>query len=218
MPLSFPLSLAQFADGLVLSGMTFDLDEALTTTSETGGGEDLSAVRGVQLWGGGFVLAPGPAVSQEAMRAKIDLCRRPGARFVVAHPYMRAPQADPAGVMFAGAILTVSARLNSRELRIAGGPSGSVLSGGDHLSVSFGPNGARRAYFRTVTGATFSASGLATIEVVPDIPFGVAVGNSVNVLTPTLKAKIRPGTYDGPTLQPNKIAGSSSFQWKQVLD
>jgi hypothetical protein len=214
MALSYPLSLAQFFHGLRLLDMSFDLDEAMTY-SETGGGELLRARRGVQLWSGQIRLAPGPLVAAEAMRAKIDVLRRPGASFLIGHPVMRRPQADPTGSLFGGATLSVHARVNAREISIAGGVSGAQLSAGDHMSIAL--PGGRFAYFRIVVGAAFSALGRATVEVSPDLPASVGVGNPVTVILPHLKAVIRPGSHAGPVLRPSRVAGEQSFSWVQTL-
>lgn len=216
MPLTFPLALDAFFADLCIAEARFDLDEALSI-SETGGGEILTAQRGVQLWRGSVTLAPARAIPSEAMRTKIDVLRRPGATFFVEHPFLRFPQADPTGVVMLGHTPTVSALVgNARELSIAGLPTHYRISEGDHLSIAYGSGGGKRAYFRVVTGAPATSGVAGPIEVAPFIPAGVAVGNAVQIIRPAIKAVMVPGSYSGPDLRPGQIAGPVRFDWVQT--
>lgn len=216
MALTFPLSLDGFFASLGIARMTFDLDEAVTY-SETGGGEILTALRGEPLWKGSVTLSPSRLVSTEAIRAKIDVLRRPGSTFFVEHPFMRLPQADPTGANLIGATVTVSALAgNARELSIGGLPAFYRISEGDHFSVAYGANAAKRAYFRVVTGASASGGVAANIEVAPLIPAGIQVGDAVQLIRPALKAIMVPGSYRGPSINPGRIAGDFGFDWVQT--
>jgi hypothetical protein len=208
------LNLAEFFDGLRIAGMAFELSEAMSS-SETGAGEILTAIRGIQLWQGQVTLSADRLLDIEGVHAKVDLLRRPGASFWLSHPLRRAPKADPGGVLFGPATITVKTRVSSREMLLQGGPMGGVISAGDHLSVSFGV--ASRAYFRVVTGATFAASTEAVIEVSPDIPAGIITGSAVQFVPPSLKAIIRPGSYSGSSIRLPDIADEISFGWVQTL-
>jgi hypothetical protein len=215
--MTFPLSVADFFNGLTISEMAFDLDEPITT-SETEAGEILTASRGVSLWRGRLTLSPGRTVSGEAMRARIDLLRRSGATFWLEHPVMRFPQADREGRILRGFSPTVSALpANFRQVTIGGLPAHYSIRAGDHLSISFGTGGARRSYHRVVSGATVASGAAGPIEVNPPLPASVQVGNAVQLLRPALKAMIRPGSHSGAVLRPAGISGLESFDWVQTL-
>lgn len=217
MALSFPLALADFSELLRASDMTFDPDEAITY-SETGGGEILTAELGEALWGGGVTLVPRKFLNNPGLSAKINALRRAGSSFLIGHPFARYPQADPTGQMLRGATPTVAALVgNRRELSIAGLPAWYQITAGDHLAIRFGASGAQRAYFEVVTGAPAVSGVAGPIEVGPLLPFGVQVGDAVELIRPALKAVMVPNSYRGPQLSVGQIAGPVSFSWRQTL-
>lgn len=217
MSVTFPLSIADFFGALLQADASFDLGDNLTR-SETGLGEVLDATRGARLWRGGVRLVPAPAVPFEAVQAKIDTLGQAGATFLVEHPYMRFPQADPTGAILTGVNPTVSARAaNAHVFSVGGLPAGYTITAGDHLSIAFGTGGAKRSYHRVLTGAAVAGGVAASIYVNPELPASVAVGNAVQLLRPALKAKMVRGSWQAPILTPGQWAEPSRFDWEQTL-
>lgn len=217
MDLTQPISVADLYARLSQPEARFDLGEA-RTRSETGGGETLTAQRGVRLWRGRIVINPARAIPHEQIQAVIDLLGRPGVSFMVEHPFMRFPQADPTGANLIGAAPFVAARADDRHIFSIGGlPAWYRVTPGDHLSIAWGAGGAKRSYHRVLTGSAVTSGVAADVYVNPAIPEGVAVDDAVQVLRPALKAKMVPGSYEAPALQPGQLAGRSQFDWEQTL-
>ena len=206
MAISFPVILDDFFNDLVISSMSFELGENVEI-EETASGEILTSTVGARLWFGSVVVSRGKHSSREHMRARLDLLRRPGASFLVGHPFAKFPQSAPSGTGF-GAI-TVNSRVSSRELTLVGVPAAG-LTAGDHISIEFATG--KFSYHRIVTGGTTG-----NIEVNPDLPAGVSSGNTVTAINPYLKAIIRPGNTDQSNLTPARISGEFVFDWVQTM-
>ena len=98
MALSFPLSLGEFFNTLTRVQASMTLDSALLT-SETAGGETLTASIGTRLWQGSFVARGNAFQSLDDVTARLELLRQSGASFLVRHPYRRGPANDPNGTI-----------------------------------------------------------------------------------------------------------------------
>jgi hypothetical protein len=217
MSVTFPLGVADFFGQIFQAEAQFRLGGNLTL-SETAGGEVLAAARGVRLWSGSVTLTPARAIPFEAMQAKLDVLGQPGATFLVEHPYMRFPQADPQGAALDAATPSVWAlNANAHIFSVGGLPAGYAITAGDHLSIAFGAGGSKRSYHRVLAGASVVSGVAGSIYVNPALPSGVIVGDDVQLLRPALKARVVPGSWAAPTLTPGGIVQASSFDWVQTL-
>lgn len=219
MPLSFPLSLAEFFDhgDMIVQFGGFHLGEAMEF-AETGNGEVLTSARGERLWEGTIRTPTIKARRQARLRAVLNALRQPGATFLVTDTEMRFPAADPQGAILAAASPVVAQVYPDRsQLSIGGLPAQYKVTAGDHISVAFGVGGARRAYFEVVQGATVAGGVAGPLTVSPWVPIAVQAGNAAQLLNPALKAKYRPGSYSGSDRQPGRVATGLSFSWLQTL-
>lgn len=155
MPLSYPLSREVFFDALPAASVTFDLGENVDLAA-TRGGEQLAAEAGERLWQGEVAL--GRLLRAETGRPEVlvDLIRQPGRSFMAYDRRRPAPLADPAGAVLGASTPTILALNGSdaREMRLAGLPSGYVLSAG---TISASPTAVRPSG-RRCTGSSIRRS------------------------------------------------------------
>lgn len=221
MAYSFPLTLAQFQDLLPLDGVTVDLPGALSY-SETGGGHLLPARQGSRLWRGQIDLMSDGPDAIEPILALIDILREPAASFLVGSAVRQYPKADPDGSILGAATVTVGSKdANNREMTLSGAPAGYVISAGDHLSIAYGTSPVQYAYFRVVTGGTFTGAPTAVtgnIEVAPFIPGGVSAGAAVTLIKPRMKAILRSDEFTAPRYSGGAmLASGTRFSWLQTM-
>lgn len=213
--LTFPLGAATFWDGLEIAALSFRLGEAMSA-SETGGGEVLTARMGTRLWSGEARIPP--AQDQDQALALIDLIRQPGAPFMVYDRRRQYAQADPGGAIQGAAVCRVaSVAANAREITLTDLPAGYVLTLGDHLSIAYGSSPIRYFLARVVAGGTFAGSpAQVAIEVVPEIPAGVAADDVVSLVKPICKAVYIPESFSGVS-RSLVLDSGFSFKWRQTL-
>lgn len=210
MALSFPLSLAEFFNRLRIASLELAPTDA-TVTSRTRGGEVLTAQVGNVLWQGIAQLTPHYRADADAVRALLQLMRRPGASFLATPAHRAGPIADPVGTILGAAAPKIDLiDANRRDVRIKDLPAGYVLSAGDYLSYTYGSSPTRYGFHQMVHGATANGSGVASgLEVTPPIPAGVSATIGVTLVAPVFKAvlagapgygAILPASVDGMQL------------------
>lgn len=205
MVLTFPLSAAQFFDGLPIQSFTFDLGEAMEV-NETAGGEILTADVGMRLWRIDCKLRIGRYAEIEQVKAKLDVLRYPQRPLIIQAIPLLYPQADPTGsILGASTVVLDNVPGNNREIRLAGLPAGYVITPGDRLSFQYGSNPIRYALHRVVVGGTASGAGVSPfLEVTPFVRPGYSLGSAVKLGKPECKAVYVPGSFN---------AGSSGQQF-----
>ena len=221
MALTFPLSLADFFDQVRFTALEFQLSDALEI-SETGAGEILTARNGQRLWGGTVSIVQNRYRDQEVIQSKLDVLRNSGASFLIGDRFAQYPKADPDGSILGATAVTVhSIEANNRELKLQGAPDGYTVSAGDHISITYGSSPVKYAYFRVVTGSSFSDATSPTrtglIEVQPFISSSISAGASVQLVKPCLKAVYVPGSITGGSRSSLNIEGPIQFSWRQSL-
>lgn len=217
MPLTFPLPLDQFFDGLPISQFAPDLNEALEY-SQTGGGEIITADMAPRLWKCDVLIATKYYAEIEQIKAKLQTLRYAGRSLLVHSMPLIAPQYDPDGSILGAATVTLDEiQINNRVIRLAGLPEDYVLTPGDFLSFEYGSNPVRYAMHQIVTGATVAGDGKAyNLEVVPHIRPGAVVDTEVRLIKPIFKAVVVPGTVDGGT-SGSRVTGGMKFSLIQTL-
>lgn len=216
MPLAFPLALATFWNRLPVDAIELDLGESLQI-DVTGGGEQLTADRGVRLWRG--TLSMGRLRYAEAAEVEVllDTLRQAGRFFLGTDLRRPRPLMDPTGGFLGAAAVTVGAIPSSRELTLAGLPAGYVLSPGDYLSFTYDGAQARRGFHRVVTGSTATGAGLlGPVELVPALRPGLTTGTAVALVNPVFKACLEAGTASRGTSRRN-ITEGATFAFLQSL-
>jgi hypothetical protein len=217
MAISFPINRIDFFTPLATVETTFALSEAYSVT-ETGGGEILTASYGPRLWEGQVAVHANTYLNMDALVAKVELLRQPGASFNVHQSHRRGPQADQLGIGLLGSSPTITAvAANNRDITIAGLPAGYVLTEGDMLSFSYLSSPTRYALHRVVETKTATGGGaISAIEVVPPIRPGATFPRALTFERPFCKAVIVPGSYGAPTVT-RQSRTAFSFAWRQTL-
>lgn len=198
MAYTFPLTLAQFFDGLPIESAMFDLGEALEM-GETGGGEILTADVGARLWKCDVEIALQPYFTAEQIKAKINLLRYAG-RSLIVHPIpMVAPQYDPTGSILGGgasAVSLIAVNANNREIKLGGLPVGYQLTIGDKLSFQYGSNPVRYALHEVASNGVADGTGATGwFELTSFIRPGYALLSNVKLIKPEMKAVLIPGSF-----------------------
>lgn len=218
MALSFPLSTANFMDLLQVQQMRMDTPEQVEV-NQTGGGEILRADLAPMLWKGEVRL--GVQTRKEAADADVllDLLRPAGRSFYAYDTRRPAPLLDPKGLILGANTPTIHSLVaGGRELRLQGLPVGYVLSRGDYLAFDYGTAPIRRALHRVVDKTvTAAGTGITPVfEVSPPIRAGASAATWVQLIKPSCKAVIIPGSVDkGTSLR--VITRDMTFQFQQTL-
>ena len=214
--LSYPLSYAQFLGALRVEEVTFRLSHPQEHT-RLGDGTVISASLGASLWTGTIRLAQANHARHAEMEALIALMDQPGATFLCHDPRHVGPASDPIGSILGSRTVTIhSVASTMRELRLAGLPSGYILSAGDMLAFQYGANPVRYALHRVVVGGTATSGGLTPlIEVVPNLRPGAVAGLAVSLIRPACKARLLPEPSYGSGRQ--ALSRGASFDFIQTL-
>lgn len=217
MPISYPLSLAQFLDLLSVSRVTMSPGEAVIQ-STTRGGEVLRSDLGTRLWQGRVIVAPGTRAEMDQQVALAEALLEAGGSFMVARRSRIGPQADPTGTILGASSVTISAiSSDRRDLTLAGLPAAYTLTRGDLLSFTYGTAPVRNALHRVLSTRTANGSGVMTqLAVTPLIRPGAAVGNPVTLVRPACKAVIVPSSFN-PESEGRDLTEGFSFDWRQTL-
>lgn len=215
MALSFPLSTAQFFDLLPIRAFRMKAGDN-RTSSETGGGEFISAGRGQRLWQGEVTLDLDIHATIAGLDATLSLLEEAGASFLIYDPRKPYPAADPDGSILSGASPVIAALgQNNRDIAIGGLPAGYVITPGDLIGWTYGANPQRYAVHRFVTGGTATAQGVSPlIEVTPFIRPGAQLNAAVTLIRPPIKAKLPQADYGGGR---SEISEGGTFQFIQTL-
>ena len=216
MPLTYPLSYAQFLRALRVAEVTFRLSHPQEHT-RLGDGTVISASLGASLWTGTIRLAQANHPRHAQMEAFLALMDQPGATFLCHDPRYVGPALDQNGALLGSRTVTIhSVASNLRELRLAGLPSGYRLSAGDMLSFQYSTNPIRYALHRIVVGAAASSTGLTPmLEVVPNLRPGAVAGLTVSLIRPACKARLLPEPSYGSGRQ--ALSRGASFDFIQTL-
>lgn len=208
--LTFPLSLDQFFAGLRILECSFRLPSA-AVQSRTRGGEILTAEIGNRLWTARVTLRPLLHREASAVLAKLELLETAGASMMMMPWPMCGLADDRDGAKIAGRSPVISQiSANNRELRISGLAPNLAISEGDFIGVPYG-HPVRFGLHRVVIGQVANESGALgqSIEVVPPLRAGVAVGGPVTLYRPACKAVIVPNSVEDGQMNGNRREGIS---------
>lgn len=218
MALSFPLSLAIFADTLLVQDASCDLPEQVQM-SRTAGGEQLTADMAERLWTGRINL--GPMVRSEVGRpeALIQVLKQ-GRTFHMFDKRRPYPLLDPTGSILGASSVTILALGgDARELSLAGLPVGYTLSAGDYLSFDYTDLSITRRALHKVVATSVVADGsgnTALFEVVPALRPGAVAGAAVTLKKPYCKAVMVAGSAT-PSTGRSTLYDGIGFDWVQSL-
>lgn len=219
MPLSFPLSYADFLGALPISSMTLECPE-VSEASQTAGAETLVDSVGNRYWQGEVKLGRLQRHEKREAQVLLDVAQSVGASFMVNDVTQPFPRDDPTGAGLAGAAPKItSLPTDKRLIGLWDLPAGYVLRRGDFLAFEYRSNPVRFALHRIVD-KTVTVSGAAgftpTFEVLPHIEPGAALDAPVALIRPACKAIIIPGSVN-PGSTTNFITEGMSFRFMQTL-
>lgn len=106
MPITFPIAPANFMRKLLISSITFDLQQSVEQ-SETGGGEIISADMGPALWEGEITLSKMDHLEVNDANALINVLRPSGRTFIAYDTRREGPLMDLNGTILGSAAPTV---------------------------------------------------------------------------------------------------------------
>lgn len=194
MPLASLLPVADFADLLPVSEISFD-PRPNVESHLTGGGVQISAERAPMLWRGNLALDKMTRDVAVPIENRMLHLARPGMQFMIYDTRRPAPLADPDGAFLGTATPVIASLPSSRELTLSGLPPRYVLSEGDYLAFDYG---GRRALHRIVDASVVASTGGVTpaFEVIPPIRPGAAVSAVVTLIKASCKAVMVPKDMD----------------------
>ncbi|MBM1833767.1 hypothetical protein JQW92_16995 [Sulfitobacter pseudonitzschiae] len=218
MPLTFPLSYAEFLAVLPISSITMECPEVVEI-SQTAGAEVLLDEIGNRYWQGVINLGRMQRHEKREAQVLIDAVRSASGSFFASDISQSFPQDDPTGSGISGATPKISSLpADKRLIGLSGLPSGYTLRRGDYLSFTYLSNPTRYALHRIVD-ATVTANGsgaTADFEVMPHIQPGAATNTSVELVRPSCKAIILPDSVQ-PGRTNRFIHEGMSFGFMQTL-
>jgi hypothetical protein len=215
--LTFPLSLAGFADGLRVRSFGWDLSEN-RRTSETSGGEILVADLGPRLWRGSVQIAPTTYDGQRSAQALAQALRS-GSRSFFLSPYKaQYPAADPDGSTLGAATPSLQLPVGGFDtVDITGLPEGYILTPGDYFSFEYGSDPVRYALHQIVAvSGPADVTGTLTAQFVGRLRPGVADGTEIRLVKPFCKVLMVPGSFSASTAGLASASGFS-FDFQQTL-
>lgn len=207
--ITFPLSLADFADLLSIESVT----PAMKRNDQIDGLES------------GLILASETAPALRTMTVKI----RPLAYdedadvsaliealdgsinpFYMYQPPRLYPRADPTGALLGASVVTIGELdADNKRMTLHGLPVGYKISRGDCLSFNFSA-GTLRAYHRVVSADILAdIDGHAVVEVRPHFNPGTVLGTVVTLKKPAFKAIMIPDSYNEGDVGGTKVTGKS---------
>jgi hypothetical protein len=187
MALSFPYALDSLAN--CLAGESIPL--ALRRFDEVSGGGDgrfWSARMATPLWGASYALYSKQGALAREINAKINALDGMSRTLLWADPYYTGPASGATGGL--GSVTVASIRATDRgAISFSGLPQGATLSAGDYFSIAYGVG---RVYFGQLVegGSAGSAGEIGQRDISPYLPFGVSVGDRIELIRPHFKAMV----------------------------
>lgn len=216
MSLTFPLSLAQFADMLPITAVRWFLPD-MRELSGMGTGQILQADLAPQLWRGNVELAEQYHNDMIRIEARLNAIVRSVGSFYLYDPRMIAPPDDPTGADLSGFTPQINSLPNPSTMSLKGLPANYKLAAGTYLSWDYGSSPTRRAFHQIAEDIVANGSGVtAAFEVSPFVRPGSAVNANVTLVKPAMRCIIEPGSIDGGSTG-NSVTSALSFAVVQKI-
>lgn len=192
MSLTFPLSLADFADKLGLQAAPLVLRDNRELFG-MGSGQIIEADLSPSLWGADVTTRPWRAIEARRLEALANAVIRSKGSFYLYDPRKAVPALDPGGAVLGASAVKIASLPDAKSMGLKGLPAGYRLSVGDHLCFDYG-NPARRAFHEIAEDVTADGSGVTdAFEVNPFIRPGATVDLIVTLVKAAVKVRIVPG-------------------------
>lgn len=202
-----PASIEQFQRRMKIAEMSLEIEE-FAEISDTAGGDLIVAEIAAPKWVATVTLSPRRNAEIREARALLSAVGIFG-RFHIFDTSRKFPKADPDGAALGASTPSISSvGSDGKSLRIAGLPSGYVLSAGDLFCFS---GSGRHALHEVVETATASAGGLTGMfEVRPHLKLWTTAGLAVDLKRPSALMRMRPGGVSRGSAGPH-FHGAMSF-------
>lgn len=193
MSLTFPLSLAEFANKLGIQTAPLVLKDN-RELSGMGSGQIIEADLAPSLWSADVSTRPWRAIDARRLEALANAIIRSMGSFYLYDPRKAVPALDPGGAILGASAVKIASLPDAKSISLKGLPAGYALSVGDELAFDYGTP-ARRAFHEIAEDVTANGSGItAAFEVSPFIRPGAAVNLAVTLIKPAVKVRIVPGS------------------------
>ncbi|CAN7447249.1 hypothetical protein LJR235_002874 [Pararhizobium sp. LjRoot235] len=200
MTVSYPYSLAFFADKLDIASVIWDIQRN-DEMSGTGDGRVWQAELAPPLWIGTVTLNRKLSAELKQIAAMVRKLHGAQEALMLYDPLSRYPQYDPTGSILGSSVVTIgSIAANRSSLSLVGLPANYRITVGDKMSIAFGAGQTKFAFLEASETITANGSGTTTqIAVFPFVPTGVAAGAEVVLKKPACKCIIVPGSHNPGT-------------------
>ncbi|TWI38226.1 hypothetical protein [Paracoccus sulfuroxidans] len=208
-------TLVNFFDKLKIADFSMYPDASLIT-SQTGGGDILTAENGPRLWKGRITLAPMSHANARIQSNLVNTMMNAGAKFEVIDKKNQYPLEDPKGTLTQGYVPKVSGSTSGSTFVLTAARPGYVLNPGDRFAYRI--NGKR--YYNEVTNrqiATINGGFVALPVMCPIRGPGTPLNNATVIFQrPSIVAQIIPGSVSQFVFNPSHAEGMS-FDFIQVI-
>lgn len=206
-PLTFPLSLATFADLLKIASV----EPSIQRNDQISGlenGQILTAETAPPLRTLTVTLRPLSYDEDSEISALIESLDGSIGTFYMYQPPRLYPKADPTGSII-GAINPTIGQINAdnKRIRIDGLPVGYTLTRGDFISWDIA--GGFRAFHRIIQTGSATELGQLEVELRPQLYTGTITGAVVTLKKPSFKAIMLPNSLREGTVAATKVIGKS---------
>ncbi|MCV9997322.1 hypothetical protein OE766_03600 [Pararhizobium sp. YC-54] len=212
MTITYPYSLATFADKLRISSVIWSIQRG-DEMSGSGDGRFWQAELTPPLWMAEVTLTELGNDAAKQIAALIRKLHGAQEAFFLYDPVSQFPQADKKGLFLGSSVVTVGAVGGSRRtLSLLGLPGGYVLTLGDKIQIPYGSDPTRYAFLEISETVAANGSGVTgQFEVFPHVPTGVGPDQSVILKRPACKVIVQPGSHNPGTAQ-NIMTEGATFK------
>lgn len=211
--LTFPYSLADFADLLKIESVTWHVrrnDQIDGLES----GQILSSEIAPSLRTGTVNIAPleydvdTGFDESSPIDALIEALDGSINAFMVYGPPRLYPQSDPRGLILGANVVTITAiNADNKRITLGGLPSGYVLTRGDFIQFPFGPGNTLNAYHRIVQTVAATGGGVSEIEIRPHVYPGTVIGAVCTLKKPAARVIMIPGSFEPGQVRGRFVTG-----------
>lgn len=209
MAITYPYSLAAFADLLRYSSVVWDIKRN-DLISGQGSGRIWQAEMARPLWMAVMELPLMYSAEAKSIAALIRKLHGSQEMFFISDPLSPFPASDPTGSLLGSASVSVaSIGSDNASIALKGLPSGYKLTIGDKLEASFGSSPTRYAFLEVSETVVANGSGVTPeFGVFPHIPVGLVANIAVKLKKPACLMKMMPQSHRPGTAQKHLTDGA----------
>jgi hypothetical protein len=200
MTVTYPYSLADFADQLRITSVVWDIQRN-DELSGTGDGRVWQAELAAPLWIGTVSLITMENNVAKQIAAKIRKLHGAQEALFLCDPLSKYPQFDPDGSIIGTRVVTVnSVAADLDGLSLKGLTAGYQMTAGDKMQIAYGANPTRYAFLEVSETVTADGAGVTPVfGVFPHVSPAIAANLTVTLVKPACKCVIMPGSHNPGT-------------------